>query len=293
MDVVNKDKKSKPKVSVVLPAFNEAAGIGDTIKKIKALYPDYEIIVVDDGSSDGTLEVAIDAGVIIWPHPYNKGNGAAVKTGLRCAQGEWVVLMDADGQHEPEDIERLLSEKGRYDMVVGARVKGSETSLHRDIANWIYSKFASYVTDFPVEDLTSGFRVVDSDTIRQYLYLLPNTFSYPTTITMAYLRSGRSIKYVPIRTKARLGKSKIKLLSDGARFFLIITKIATLFAPLKIFLPASVLCFCTGLLYYLYTFVTLGRFTNMSVLLFNTSIIIFFMGLISEQISQSRYDRVE
>ena len=239
------------------------------------------------------MREAVDAGANVWPHPYNIGNGAAVKTGLRCAQGEWIVLMDADGQHDPEDIARLVAEKDSYDMVVGARGKGSKTSYHRNIANWVYNKFASYMTDFKIDDLTSGFRLIRSSTIKQYIYLLPNTFSYPTTITMAYLRSGRSIKYIPIKSLARKGKSKIKLAKDGTRFLLIITKIATLFAPMRIFLPISLVFFLAGFAYYLFTYFTQGRFTNMSQLLLNSSVIIFLMGLVSEQISQARYDKIE
>ena len=287
------EKKKKNLVTVLMPAYNEEGSIGGTIRKIRELHPDYEILVVDDGSTDKTLQVAMDAGANVWPHPYNIGNGAAVKTGLRIARGEWVVMMDADGQHAPEDIAGLVKHKDNYDMVVGARRKDSETSLHRDIANTVYNWFASYVTKFKVEDLTSGFRLVRTSTVRQFIYLMPNTFSYPTTLTMAYLRSGRSVKYMPITTKYRIGKSKIKLFQDGTRFFLIITKIANLFSPLRVFLPISVGFFMTGLVYYLYTFITEGRFTNMSALLFNTSIIIFLIGLVAEQISQMRYDRLE
>ena len=239
------------------------------------------------------MQTAMDAGANVWPHPYNIGNGAAIKSGLRVAKGEWIVMMDADSQHNPEDIGRLLEYKDTYDMVVGARGKESKTSMHRDIANTVYNWFASYVTKFKVEDLTSGCRMVRSSTARQFIYLLPNTFSYPSTLTMAYLRSGRTIKYIPIATKYRIGKSKIRLLRDGTRFFLIITKIATLFSPLRVFLPVSIFFFLTALGYYLYTFITAGRFTNMSALLFNSSIIIFMIGLVAEQISQMRYDKVE
>jgi len=178
-------------------------------------------------------------------------------------------------------------------MVVGARSSQSETSTHRDLANWVYNKFASYVTHFKVQDLTSGFRLVRLSVARQFIYLLPNTFSYPSTLTLGYLRSGRSVKYVPIQAKARKGKSKIKLLRDGTRFFLIITKIATLFSPFRVFLPISFFFFLTGFCYYAYTFLTQGRFTNMSALLFNSSVIVFMIGLVAEQISQMRYDRVE
>ena len=287
------NSQKRPQVTIIIPAYNEEAVVGDTIREIRELYPDYEILVIDDGSSDETMQRALDAGANVWPHPYNMGNGAAVKTGLRVARGEWVVLMDADGQHDPRDIKRLLEQSGRFEMIVGARSSDSQTRVHRNLANRIYNTFASYVTKFKVEDLTSGFRAMNKSTVTQYLYLLPNTFSYPSTITMAYLRSGRSVKYIPIKTKRRVGQSKIRLLQDGTRFLLIITKIATLFAPLRIFLPVSLTFFCAGAGYYLYTFLTQGRFTNMSVLLFNTSIIIFFMGLISEQISQSRYDKIE
>lgn len=287
------EQNKRYEVTILLPAYNEAGVIGETIRAIRALHPDFEILVVDDGSTDNTMREAMEAGANVWPHPYNMGNGAAIKSGLRCARGEWVLMMDADGQHKPEDIARLLEHKDRYDMVVGARTRQSETSAHRDLANWVYNRFASYVTRFKVEDLTSGFRLVRLSVARQFIYLLPNTFSYPSTLTLGYLRSGRTVKYIPIQTKARVGKSKIKLLKDGARFFLIITKIASLFSPFRVFLPISMGFFVTGLCYYAYTFLTQGRFTNMSALLFNSSIIIFMIGLVAEQISQMRFDRVE
>ena len=287
------EQNKRYEVTILLPAYNEAGVIGETIRAIRALHPDFEILVVDDGSTDNTMREAMEAGANVWPHPYNMGNGAAIKSGLRCARGEWVLMMDADGQHKPEDIARLLEHKDRYDMVVGARTRQSETSAHRDLANWVYNRFASYVAQFKVEDLTSGFRLVRLSVARQFIYLLPNTFSYPSTLTLGYLRSGRTVKYIPIQTKARVGKSKIKLLKDGARFFLIITKIASLFSPFRVFLPISMGFFVTGLCYYAYTFLTQGRFTNMSALLFNSSIIIFMIGLVTEQISQMRYDRVE
>lgn len=285
--------ESNISVTILLPAYNEEEAIAATIYRIRELHPDFEILVVDDGSTDNTMQVAMDAGANVWPHPYNIGNGAAIKTGLRCAKGDWVLMMDADGQHKPEDIARLLEYRNCYDMVVGARNRESETSIHRDFANKLYNWFASYVTKFKVQDLTSGFRLMKTEVARQYIYLLPNTFSYPSTLTMAYLRSGRSVKYISIQTLARKGKSKIRLMSDGIRFLLIISKVATLFSPLRVFLPISVFLFSTGVLYYSYTLVTSSRFSNMSALLFSSSLLIFMMGLISEQISQMRYDRVE
>jgi glycosyltransferase involved in cell wall biosynthesis len=283
----------KPWVTVILPAYNEAAMVGQTVREIKKLHPDFEVLVVDDGSTDATMQVAMEAGANVWPHPYNMGNGAAVKSGLRAARGEYVILMDADGQHAAADITKLLEHAETFDMVVGARNKASQTKVHRTLANSVYNRFASYVTKFKVEDLTSGFRLMRKSTVEQYIYLLPNTFSYPSTITMAYIRSGRSVKYVPIETSFRVGKSKIKLLRDGARFLLIITKIATLFSPMRIFLPTSLFFLVLGLVYYGFTYATQGRFTNMSALLLNSSVIVFLIGLVSEQITQLKYERTK
>lgn len=281
------------KVSVVIPAYNEEKVIDKTVKRILELYPTFEVIVVDDGSSDRTAQKAKNVGAKVIRHPYNIGNGAAVKTGIRNAKGDYVVLMDGDGQHRPEDIEKLLKEAKRYDMVVGARSGKSQASLGRRFANWCYNKLASYVGKFKVEDLTSGFRVFHRKTVLRFLYLFPNTFSYPTTSTLAYLRSGLTVKYVQIETQRRVGKSKINIVRDGVRFILIIMKIATLYSPLRIFLPLSALFFIIATTYYGYSFYTMHRFTNMSALLYSVSIMIFLMGLISEQITQMRYDRVE
>ena len=282
-----------PKITILVPAYNEEQSIRNTVRTIRQMYPDFEVLVVDDGSTDGTMKVSMEEGAHVWPHPYNIGNGAAIKSGLRSAAGEWVIMMDADGQHDPADIANLLEDKDKYDMVVGARSKGSKGAFHRNIANWIYNKAASYVTRVRIRDLTSGYRLVRRDVARKFIYLLPNGFSYPTTLTMAYLRSGYSVKYIPIRTIKRHGKSKIKLMKDGTRFLLIIARIATLYSPFRVFLPISFLFFLIGNLYYLYTFITLNRFTNMSALMLSTSVIVFMMGLISEQVSLMRYDREE
>ena len=282
------------RVSVIIPVFNEAENIGQIIREIATIYPDYEIIVVNDGSTDDTAEVAKAAGAIVFSHPYNIGNGAAIKSGIRVASGDVLVFMDGDGQHDPKDIKIMLDLFPDYDMVVGARPKGHQASLWRALGNRVYNGFASYVAKFPIEDLTSGFRAVKAEIARSFLYLLPNTYSYPTTMTLGVLRSGRSVKYVPIQSKKRSkGKSKVKLFRDGVRFFMIITKICALYSPLRIFLPVSVFLFFTGLFYYLYTYVVSGRFTNMSALLFTTSIIVFMIGLVSEQICQMRFDRSE
>ena len=284
----------KTEVSIIIPACNEAKTIGEVITRIKTLYPDYETIVVNDGSTDDTAEVARDAGAIVYSHPYNTGNGAAIKSGIRIASGEIFILMDGDGQHGPEDIEKLLKFFTEYDMVVGARPKGHQSSWRRALGNRIFNWLASYVTKFPIKDLTSGFRAVKSDIAHNSLYLLPNTYSYPTTLTLSVLRSGRSVKYVPINTRLRkTGKSKINIFRDGVRFFMIITKICGLYSPLRIFLPVSFILFLLGLSYYFYTFFIWHRFTNMSALLFTTSILVFMLGLISEQICQMRFEKSE
>lgn len=283
---------SAPEISIVIPAFNEADNLGELLGKIRALkLPSAEIIVVDDGSADHTAQVAESAGATVIRHPYNIGNGAAIKNGLRAARGQFILLMDGDGQHNPEDIGKLLAEAGRYHMVVGARAKGSKLRLHRYAANLVYNLLASYVTNFRVQDLTSGFRLLTRRDALRFIDLLPNTFSYPTTLTLAFLRSGLTVKYVPIQSLYRSGQSKISLITDGIRFLLIITKIATLFSPFRVFLPVSLFFFCAGLANYAYTYFTEGRFTNMSVFALTTAVIVFMLGLISEQIALLRMER--
>jgi glycosyltransferase involved in cell wall biosynthesis len=280
------------KISVIIPAFNESQSIGAIVLKIRALYPEFEVIVIDDGSEDDTGKTASAAGARVFSHPYNIGNGAAVKSGIRVARGDILVFMDGDGQHDPALIQEIISFFPEYDMVVGARTGGGQASMGRAIGNNIYNRFASYVAKFPVEDLTSGYRAVKADIARSFIYLLPNTYSYPTTLTLGVLRSGHSLKYMPIRAhKRRMGRSNIKLFQDGVRFFMIITRIATLYSPMRVFLPVSFAMFAMGLFRYAYTYLTEGRFTNMSALLFVSSVTIFMMSLISEQICQMRFER--
>ncbi|MDE2421516.1 MAG: glycosyltransferase family 2 protein [Gammaproteobacteria bacterium] len=277
-------------ISIVLPAKNEAGAIGLTIQKIKQTVPHAEVIVVNDGSTDNTQQIAEQAGAKVTSHAYSKGNGAAIKTGARTATGEVIVFMDADGQHDPQDIPRLLEkvEQG-YDLVVGARQRGSQASVGRGLANALYNHLATYMTEHKVEDLTSGLRAVRTDKFREFLYLLPNGFSYPTTSTMAFFRAGYSVTYIPIHAAKRIGKSHIHPIKDGIRFLLIIFKIATLFSPLKMFLPISFLIFLMATGWYGYTLYEFHRFTNMSALLYMGSIMIFLMGLISEQMTALMY----
>lgn len=283
-------------ISIILPAKGESETVRPLVEKLFDFSLRFgagiltEILVVDDGSADDTAQVAEAAGARVIRHPYSKGNGAAIKTGARVAKGGILVFMDADGQHDPADIERLVTklEEG-YDMVVGARQKGSQASLGRGLANSFYNKLASWMTGHKVQDLTSGFRAVRADKFREFIYLLPNGFSYPTTSTMAFFRAGYSVAYVPIHAAKRIGKSHIRLLRDGTRFLLIIFKIGTLFSPLKIFAPVALAMFLLASGWYGWTFFTMHKFTNMSALLYTGSVITFMMGLISEQITALMY----
>jgi glycosyltransferase involved in cell wall biosynthesis len=282
----------QPKISIIIPVFNEEETIGTTVSSIRTLYPDSEIIVIDDGSSDQTADVAEAAGAEVFSHPYNIGNGAAIKSGIRVATGDILVFMDGDGQHDPQDIPKLLEYLPQFDMVVGARSMGDQASFGRALANKAYNWFASYVAKFSIKDLTSGFRAVKANIAKSFVYLLPNTYSYPTTITLGVLRSGMSVKFVPIKMRKRKsGKSRIKLFQDGVRFFMIITRICTLYSPMRVFLPVSFAMFFMGVANYLHTYLTRSRFTNMSVFMFVGAIIIFMMSLISEQICQMRFER--
>jgi glycosyltransferase involved in cell wall biosynthesis len=279
-------------LSIVIPAKNESAAIGNVVRTAKSGYPDAEIIVVDDGSTDETARIAEEAGATVIQHPESLGNGASVKSGARSARGEILAFMDGDGQHDPREIGRLLEKLDQgYEMAVGARDSGSHASIGRLFANGLYNVLASRLSGREITDLTSGFRVVRARLFKKFLYLLPNGFSYPTTITMAFLRSGYAICFEPITAAERSGKSHIRPIRDGIRFFAIIFKIATLYAPLKIFLPISGLFFATGLGYYAYTYFAYGRFTNMSMLVFSASVIIFLIGLISEQITALTYSK--
>lgn len=277
-------------LSIVLPAKNEERGLKLMLPKLKDGYPDAEIMVVNDGSTDGTLAICKQYGVRVISHAYSMGNGAAIKTGARNAKGDVLAFMDADGQHDPQSLSALLLELDKgFEMVVGARLAHTHASRLRQIANSFYNKFASWVTGHSIKDLTSGFRVAKAKQFREFLYILPNGFSYPTSITMAFFRSGYPVSYVPIEAAQRIGKSHIRVLHDGVRFLLIIFRIGTLYSPLKIFLPFSALFFSIGIGYYLFTYITQGRFTNMSALLLITSILIFLIGLVSEQITTLLY----
>jgi len=276
--------------SVIIPAFHEAEAIAGVVAALRAVGPWHEIIVVDDGSGDGTGDRAAGAGAIVARHPYNKGNGAAVKTGIRRATGEHVLVIDADGQHRPEDARRLVERLGEYDLVVGARSSATQATSVRRLGNTALNGLASYLTDRAIPDLTSGFRAARREALREFLHLLPNGFSTPTTTTLAFIKAGYSVDFVPVEARQRHGKSKIKLARDGVKFFLILLKIVTIFSPLRVFVPVSAVTFALGFAYAAWTVWTQSHVTNSSVLLIMLSVVIFLVGLVSEQISALRFE---
>ena len=277
-------------VSVVVPAFNEAASIGAVVGDLRAAAAWREILVVDDGSTDDTAERATAAGARVVRHPYNKGNGAAVKTGIRSSDGAFVLIVDGDGQHRPADALLLVAHLDAYDLVVGARVAATHASAARRIGNSALNWIASYLTERPIPDLTSGFRAARREYLLEFLHLLPNGFSTPTTTTLAFIKAGYSVRFEPVEADRRLGESKIRLGSDGVGFFLILLKVITIFSPLRIFVPISATAFLIGAAYAVWTIVTQSHVTNSSVLLIVLSVVIFLVGLISEQISSLRFE---
>lgn len=297
---VSGNAPDSPLFSVILPMYNEARTVTATLRSLVELFDrrlgePAEILVIDDGSSDGSADrvaEVLHASIRLIRHPYNIGNGAAVKTGIRSARGRWIVILDADGQHRVEDLPALLDQAERYDMVVGARTRQSQTDWHRDVANRVFNALGTYVCRRKIDDLTSGFRVVKAAIAKRFVYLLPNTFSYPTTLTLALLRAGYSVAFVPVQTQRRIGPSKLRPTRDGMRFLLIILKIAVFYAPLRVFIPVAGALFATGLAWYGYrVFIEQRPFPPVSSLLMVASVIVFMMGLVSEQIASLRQDR--
>jgi glycosyltransferase involved in cell wall biosynthesis len=281
---------SPDQTSIVIPAYNEAPAIGDVVRELAASGW-HEIIVVDDASADGTGAAAEAAGARVVRHPYNKGNGASVKSGIRAATGEYLLIIDADGQHQPADAERLVARLGEYDLVVGARAGATQASLARRAGNGALNRFAGYLTGREIPDLTSGFRAARRACLVEFLHLLPNRFSTPTTTTLAFIKAGYSVAFVPVEARARVGSSKIRFMRDGTKFMLITLKIVTIFSPLRVFLPISAASFLLGAGYAAWTIATQSHVTNSSVLLIMLAVIVFLVGLVSEQIAALRFER--
>jgi len=277
-------------VSVVVPAFNEATGISTVVADLATAGPWHEIIVVDDGSTDATAERAAAAGAVVVRHPYNKGNGAAVKSGIRRATGEFVMIIDGDGQHRPEDASRLVSRLGEYDLVIGARAVTTQANVARRLGNAMLNGLAGYLTGRDIPDLTSGFRGARRACLGEFLHLLPNGFSTPTTTTLAFIKAGYNVGFEPIEARPRVGSSKIRLASDGAKFLMIILKIVTIFSPLRVFIPISAASLVVGTGYAVWTIATQRHITNSSVLLIMLAVVVFLVGLVSEQISALRFE---
>jgi glycosyltransferase involved in cell wall biosynthesis len=276
--------------SIVIPAFNEAASLRSLVAALLGAATWHEVMVIDDGSTDASADEASAAGARVIRHPYNKGNGAAVKSGVREATGRFILIVDADGQHRPADAARLVSHLDAYDLVIGARSGRSHANPVRRLGNDLLNRVAGYLAERPVPDLTSGFRAARRECLLEFLHLLPNGFSTPTTTTMAFMKAGYSVRFEPVETARREGRSKIQLGSDGVRFFLILLKVITIFSPLRIFLPLSAALFLLGAAYAGWTVVTQSHVTNSSVLLILISIVIFLVGLVSEQISSLRFE---
>ena len=277
-------------VSIIVPAFNEEPAIAPLVEALRAGGAWREIIVVDDGSSDATAERARGAGATVVRHPYNKGNGAAVKTGIRSASGEYVLIVDGDGQHQAADAARLVSHLGEYDLVIGARSTDTQATHLRLLGNAALNWLASYLTQRTVPDLTSGFRGARRSLLREFIHLLPNGFSTPTTTTLAFIKAGYNVRFEPIEAAARVGQSKIRLARDGVKFLLIVMKIVTLFSPFRVFLPISLAAFLLGAGYAVWTIATQSHVTNSSVLLIMLAVIVFLVGLVSEQIAAMRFE---
>ncbi len=283
-------KPSLKTVSIIIPAKNEEIPLRTLLLQLKETFSTFEIIVIDDGSTDNTALIARQLGAKVYSHPYSMGNGAAIKTGARHAKSDVLIFMDADGQHQVEHLRALLEKYQQgYDMVVGARNRSSQASTMRFLGNAFYNFLASVIVGQPIADLTSGCRIVDAMKFKEFLYMLPNGFSSPTTITMAFFRAGYSVAYVPIDVKKRIGKSHLRPFSDGLKFLLIIYKMTVLYSPIKIFIPLAMLHLLAGLANYAYTYTTQGRFTNMSAVFLSASVIIFLIGLVSEQITTLLY----
>jgi glycosyltransferase involved in cell wall biosynthesis len=277
-------------VSILIPAMDESSSIGEVITRLRAAAPWREVLVIDDGSSDATGANAREAGAVVIRHPYNKGNGAAVKTGIRNATGEFILIIDADGQHPPEDAMRIVDRLGEFDLVIGARAAATQATTGRRAGNALLNSLAGYLAGRPIPDLTSGFRGARAACLREFIHLLPNGFSAPTTTTLAFIRAGYNVAFEPIQARQRVGNSHIRFARDGAKFFLILLKIITIFSPLRIFVPASALSFLAGILYGLWTVVESGRIANGAVILIMFAVIVFLVGLVSEQVSSLRFE---
>lgn len=283
-------------LSIVIPAYNEGTTIGNIIAQVHELHPYAEVVVVDDCSSDNTALVASAAGANVISRPYNIGNGAGVKTGVRAATGDVVIIMDGDGQHNPADISRLLGHIGRYDMVIGARSRAGQQNWIRWLGNSLINRLGSYLTGLKMEDLTSGFRAFRRDILLHYIHLLPNQFSWPTTSALAFAKAGYHVRFEPIAMQRRQGgRSHQKLLKNGLKFTIIIFRIISLFNPLRIFIPVMLLFILLSVVSYFLGVANDGNWLHLpptAMFCLIAALFFFFFGLLAEMISALRFERV-
>ena len=278
-------------ISVVIPAFNESATIRDVVEHVyrvcSALGCAHEVIVVDDGSTDNTAELAEQAGATVLRQPYNKGYGASLKTGIRHATNGTIVILDADGQHDPEDIKKLLDTRGNAEMVVGARKGTAGSPLWRKPGKMLIGWLANQLTGRKIPDLNSGFRAMDREVLMRFLAIMPNGFSSSTTSTIALLRGGYSVNYIPIEVKRRSGCSTVTL-ADGLGTILLIFRLITLFAPLRICLPVSLVTAAIGCYYIVHGYLSTGTASIRGILALLASVLFFLFGLLIDQVSAIR-----
>lgn len=285
----------KSKISIIIPAYNEAGSIGDVLNMLHDWRERAEIIVVDDASTDRTAEIAQAAGVRVIRHLRRKGYGAGLKTGIRAAAGDIVVMMDADSEHNAEQIARLLDALGDNDMVVGARGKGSHAPLLRRPLKWLLFQVANYLAQTKIPDLNSGFRAVRKGVVKLFLHILPNGFSFSTTLTLALFKEGYNIAYVPITTAPRVGTSTVDPIRDGFNTIMLIIRVIALFDPLRVFLPTSTALFSIGVIYWLLDIIYRQHLNVPSgaVMVILASVIVFMFGILADQVSAIRREKYE
>ncbi|MCX6175432.1 MAG: glycosyltransferase family 2 protein [Ignavibacteriales bacterium] len=283
-------------LTVIIPVYNEETAIEKTLMEL-TIYSEknnWEVLVVNDGSTDNTKNIlnSIYSIKVIY-HPYNKGYGAALKAGIKNATTDLICFYDADGQHNPNDVEQLILNLDNYDMLVGERQKDSHKEWVRRPGKWLLSKVANFLTGRKIPDLNSGLRLVKRNVILKLLHLFPDGFSFSTTSTIAFLNLGLNVGYYPIKTNKRIGKSSVRQLKHGSNVLLLILRLIILFNPLKVFVPISFLIFMLGIIYEVMQGIVMiesghERLIPGAFFLMITGILIFFFGLVVDQVSEMR-----
>ena len=284
-------KEISESVSIIIPAYQEEEAIGQVVANVlrvaRELGCPYEVLVVDDGSTDNTGGAARYAGAQVLVHPYNRGYGAALKTGIRAATSRTVLFLDADGQHDPEDIRCLLAERKVYDMVVGARRRSQGAPLWRKPGKLFLGWLANNLTGRNIPDLKSGFRAIAREMALRFLPIMPDGFSFSTTSTIAAFRGGYKVQYIPIQVAHRVGKSTVTMI-DGFKTIMLIIRIVTLFAPLRVFLPVSAATFVLGVGFVIQGYLSAGAASIKGIMVILASILFFLFGILVDQVTAIR-----